>query len=328
MLKDFEPFILSCTNSTSITQKQSIQSLWSGYGEIAKLTLEGPTPSVVIKHIQFPRQQQHPRGWNSSISHQRKITSYKVEKVWYEQYNQLCPTHCKTPQYLDSHQIGDEVVIILENLDESGFAIRKTALTLQEITLCLEYLAAFHATFMGTAPKSLWQQGTYWHLETRPEELEALEDHALKKAASAIDEKLAACQFKTLVHGDAKLANFCFASDVKLVKDIAMVDFQYVGGGCGMKDVAYFLGSCLSESELEIHHEELLQHYFQALEKELNSTTLADQAPAIVKEWTALFPWAWADFHRFLKGWSPGHWKINSFSERLSKEVVKLVNER
>ena len=31
---------------------------------------------------------------------------------------------------------------------------------------------------------------------------------------------------------------------------------------------------------------------------------------------------AWADFHRFLKGWSPGHWKINSYSEQVVKKVI------
>lgn len=327
MLQDFESFILSCTEAKTITSKQRFQSLWSGYGEIAKLSLDGPIPFVVIKHIQFPQRQHHPSGWNSSISHNRKITSYEVEKTWYEQYNQLCPANCKTPHYLGSHQIDDEVVIVLEDLDQRGFAVRKSSLALEEIKLCLSYLSAFHANFMGTIPEGLWRQGTYWHLETRPEELDVLKDMPLKKAAAAIDQKLDNCKFKTLVHGDAKLANFCFASTIESVSDIAMVDFQYVGGGCGMKDVAYFLGSCMSESECERYNDELLEHYFQVLAIELTSTTFAENAEEIIAEWTTLFPWAWADFHRFLKGWSPGHWKINSYSERITQEVVKLVNQ-
>ena len=44
-------------------------------------------------------------------------------------------------------------------------------------------------------------------------------------------------------------------------------------------------------------------------------------------DWRAMYPLAWTDFHRFLKGWSPGHWKINSYSERLAREVVASVNE-
>jgi hypothetical protein len=40
------------------------------------------------------------------------------------------------------------------------------------------------------------------------------------------------------------------------------------------------------------------------------------------EEWRSLYPYAWTDFHRFLKGWSPGHWKINSYSERMAKQVI------
>ena len=73
-----------------------------------------------------------------------------------------------------------------------------------------------------------------------------MKDSPLKENAFLIDEKLYQSSFKTIVHGDAKLANFCFTKDGCRS---AAVDFQYVGGGCGMKDVAYFLGSCLTEEE-------------------------------------------------------------------------------
>ena len=43
---------------------------------------------------------------------------------------------------------------------------------------------------------------------------------------------------------------------------------------------------------------------------------------ALESGWRALYPVAWTDFHRFIKGWSPGHWKIHSYSERLAREVV------
>jgi len=51
----------------------------------------------------------------------------------------------------------------------------------------------------------------------------------LKEAASVIDEKLSACEYKTFVHGDCQAGKFLF-----LVKagQVAGLDFQYVGGGC------------------------------------------------------------------------------------------------
>ena len=132
-----------------------------------------------------------------------------------------------------------------------------------------------------------------------------------------IDKKLNDCTYKTLVHGDAKLANFCFGPD----GDVAAVDFQYVGGGCGMKDVAYFIGSCLNERESEQYESNILNTYFHYLQAELDAPN-----KALEEEWRSLYRVAWADFHRFLKGWSPGHWKINSYSERITQQVIHSLS--
>ena len=134
--------------------------------------------------------------------------------------------------------------------------------------------------------------GTYWHLATRPQELAALQDKNLKAAAQQIDHKLNNCHYKTIVHGDAKLANFCFSKEGK----VAGVDFQYVGGGCGMKDLAYFVGSCLSEGECEAQEEHILNTYFDYLQD-----VFRRKRALVVQEWRPLYPVAWADFHRFFK---------------------------
>jgi Ser/Thr protein kinase RdoA (MazF antagonist) len=193
-----------------------------------------------------------------------------------------------------------------------------------QMQLCLRWLANFHATFMGEKPAGLWKVGTYWHLETRPDELSALKDVALKSAAAHIDQRLRHARYQTFVHGDAKLANFCFS---KKGEQVAAVDFQYVGGGCGMKDVAYFIGSCLYEEDCERHEAALLNYYFTELKKALKTRHATIDATAVEQEWRLLYPLAWTDFHRFMKGWSPGHCKINSYSERLAREVLSELNE-
>lgn len=178
---------------------------------------------------------------------------------------------------------------------------------------------------MGCDPEGLWPQGTYWHLETRPDELEALNEPALKHAAHKIDKVLRDCRYHTIVHGDAKLANFCFSDDGTKV---AAVDFQYVGGGCGMKDVAYFIGSCLGEDDCERQESRLLETYFTALQSALAVHQPEIDFEAVETEWRKLYPYAWTDFHRFLKGWSPGHWKLNSYSEKIAYEVVQALKTR
>jgi aminoglycoside phosphotransferase (APT) family kinase protein len=191
----------------------------------------------------------------------------------------------------------------------------------------LHWLANFHATFIGQAPTGLWPIGTYWHLATRPDELKALKDQALKQAATKIDQRLNSARYQTIVHGDAKLANFCFSNPSGRGEKlrVAAVDFQYVGGGCGMKDVAYFVGSCLGEQDCERYQQEILDYYFSALELALKSRNSTVDSESLVQEWRALYPLAWTDFHRFVKGWSPGHWKIHGYSERIARAVISQI---
>ena len=319
----FQEVIKNCTKAEKIQELEIIQNLWSGYGKIVRYKIiGGNTDSVVVKHVQYPNQTNHPRGWNTNLSHERKLRSYKVETEFYNTYAKICDETCYLPHCLSIEHREDEVLIVLEDLDNSGFDTRKSSVTLNDMKICLSWLANFHATFMGKEPDGLWPIGTYWHLNTRPEELEAMDDISLKNAASAIDDKLNQAQFNTFVHGDAKLANFCFSDNGRRV---AAVDFQYVGGGCGMKDIAYFIGSCLYEEDCEQYETMLLNHYFDMLKSALKNRKSTIKFLSIEEEWRMLYPFAWTDFHRFIKGWSPGHWKIHSYSERLSRQVINSL---
>lgn len=323
MNKRFREAILKETGASDLEETEEIQSLWSGYGKIARYRLLGADrKSVVAKQIRFPNKSDHPRGWNSDLSHQRKVRSYEVERAWYSKFSHDCDSRCRVPQCLAQEIDGEERLIALEDLSEAGFDERRNQISEVELGACLRWLANFHAQFLGRDPDGLWKKGTYWHLDTRPDELSVLEDEPLKASALAIDSLLESCRFKTLVHGDAKLANFCFAAGGERV---AAVDFQYVGGGCGMKDVAYFVGSCLREEECDQFESKVLKIYFQELKTrlvpELGEVTFLE----LEKEWSSMYHVAWADFHRFLKGWSPGHWKLSDYSERVTREVVKSL---
>ena len=254
-----------------------------------------------------------------------KSAPTKSKVTFYQNQNKDCDSHCRTPQLLAALQEGEQTLLLLEDLDSSGFPSRLTTVTSEQVSLCLHWLAEFHATFLEechpTPDVGLWQTGTYWHLATRPDELAALTDRALKAAAPAIDAKLSQARYQTLVHGDAKLANFCFS---QAGDQVAALDFQYVGGGCGMKDVAYLLGSCLDEATIEEQESELLDTYFGFLTTALARRQSTLDPAALIIEWRALFPYAWTDFHRFLKGWCPTHWKLKGYSEKVAKSVLLL----
>jgi fructose-1,6-bisphosphatase/inositol monophosphatase family enzyme len=156
-------------------------------------------------------------------------------------------------------------------------------------------------------------------LATRPEELAHIEGTRLHRFAGLLDARLRCGGFSTLVHGDAKLANFLFTEDHTRV---AAVDFQYVGRGAAIKDVAYFVGSCLDGSECERREPELLKVYFDALRPCLSNGV---DAQALEEEWRSLYPAAWADFERFMSGWSPGHQKLTDYSDATTERAIDAI---
>jgi len=310
-------------NSENKPESTVIQSLWSGYGEITRVQLENKDiQSIIVKNINFQSNVYHPRGWNTDRSHQRKVKSYEVEVEWYKNWASRCDASCRIPKCYASQSTDHNHLIILEDLDASGYPVRKSDLKVEEAKVVLKWLANFHVLFLNESPTGLWEEGTYWHLATRPDELEAMAESDLKNKASQLDQILRNCTYKTIVHGDAKVANFCFSKDMK---QVAAVDFQYVGGGCGMKDVVYFLGSCLTEKECEQYEIELLDCYFEYLKSALNHYNKNVDFQLLEKEWRSLFPIAWADFTRFLLGWMPTHQKLNRYSERMVERALTTL---
>jgi hypothetical protein len=296
-----------------VVRTREVQTLWSGYGRILRVELEdAAAASAVVKLVKPPDLVRHPRGWGGDAGHRRKLRSYEVERAFYEEH--AADTAHRTARCYAAEDSADGLRLLLEDLDAAGYAGRRRIPKDEELARCLQWLASFHAAHFGSAPTGLWPNGTYWHLATRQDELAAMQDGALRAAAAALDGALRGCRHRTWVHGDAKVGNFCFAAD-----DVAAVDFQYVGGGCGVQDVAYLISSCLDDAACERRADDLLDTYFEALRERLPARVDADD---VEREWRALYPAAWADFHRFLNGWAPDHWKIHGYTRRMTRAAL------
>ncbi len=318
-------YIADQTGASTVTPLDRVQTLWSGYGEIRRYSLAGlqdtnnaEARSVIAKDINPPQATEHPRGWNTDISHQRKLRSYEVEAHWYQNFAPLCDDDCRVAHCFGVLNDASRQLILLEDLDNS-YPCRLSQAELPQIKACLKWLANFHAKFLGVSAEGLWQVGTYWHLDTRPDELDAMADGELKQAASWLDQRLTDCPYQTLVHGDAKVANFCFSQDGLKV---AAVDFQYVGGGAGIKDVTYFLGSCMTEQQLMDHDQTLLGFYLDCLVCALRRYQPRLPAEEIARTWSELYAVAWTDFYRFLSGWMPDHPKSHAYTRKLADRAL------
>lgn len=327
MIAGVDDRIIAATGARGLRRGDRIQSLWSGYGEILRARLPGACrEAVVIKRVEPPTEHHHPRGWSSSLGHERKLRSYDVELSFYRHWAPRLSSDVRVAECLAADRDERGWWFVLEDLDESGFTGRRLEASPNEVIACLRWLAGFHAAFMQEQPDGLWAVGTYWHLDTRPEELAATEDRELVRAAPLLDARLSGCQFPTIVHGDAKLANFCFALDDR----VAAVDFQYAGGGTGMKDVAYLLSSLRNVAATEANSSLYLDAYFGALRGALRKRYRCHGAvdrllDAVEAEGRELFPLAWADFYRFLAGWAPDHWKVNGWGQRMTALALRRL---
>ncbi|MCO8124231.1 ecdysteroid 22-kinase family protein [Stieleria sp. TO1_6] len=321
--RQLKSLVCDIMQAERVTETESIQSLWSGYGQILRMGLKGSAvaSSVIVKQIApVDVGIRNARGWSGQVSHDRKRRSYQIEMNWYQTWSQCCGLGCRVPHCYRTESVDGHQLFVLEDLDASGYGRRLSRVNDRQLAACLKWLANFHGLFLNQTPGGLWPTGTYWHLQTRPEEFAVMADGPLKQAAPAIDQRLSDCRFKTIVHGDAKVANFCFGDhwDGSAGDQVAAVDFQYVGGGCGIKDVAYFLGSCLSDDECQRREQECLGIYFDQLRRCVDPMIATD----LEQEWRTLFPWAWADFHRFLCGWCATHPKLTAYSGQMVDQVI------
>lgn len=289
-----------------------LQSLWGGYGRLLRRTTpDGATE--IVKDVRWP-------PGKGDRSHARKVRSYEVETRWYSKWRDHVPEECRLPRCLSHETRPDGMVLVLEDLDAAGFPRRSSLHRKNELHAALAWLARFHARFLGVAPEGLWKEGSYWHLATRPDELAAMPKGPLRDAAAELDRRLSRARFRTLVHGDAKPDNFCLNPR----GEVALVDFQYVGGGCGMRDVAYLLDCVHDEDFGGPATREAVDHYFRQLRTSL-STAFAPLADEIEAEGRALLPVAWLDFQRFLQGWSPAYARPSGrLAAKIREELGRL----
>ena len=309
---DWPGWVLSHTGSQALLKSTLLQNLWGGYGELLRLTLQGgSTPSVILKRV-VP-----PSGLEESVSDRRKRRSYLVEQAWYADGAKRCDNDCRVATCYAIEQLEGSSLLLLEDLGNAGFAPERPPRP-QHIRAGLSWLAHFHSRFLSSPPPGLWEQGSYWHLDTRREEWRGMPEGCLKTAAEGLDQRLKAARYQTLLHGDAKPANFCWSPE----GSAAAVDFQYVGPGCGIRDVAYFLDCCLGETGCERQANDWLELYFDVLRQAMRRDGHADHAEELEKEWRALYPVAWSDFCRFYQGWGNSS-PLGSYSQRQLRQAAE-----
>lgn len=183
-----------------------IATLWSNYGSIERVSLRpkkgssAPNRFIIVKTVSPP--------WTDDDAadegHLRKLLSYEVERWFYHHLSTRLPGEAKVaisyPITTTNEGRPEErpIRILMEDLSVDFPQPARGSLGLDDTKIVLNWLAAFHATFWGIQKEeeiasslvppplqhknwstmTVWEQGTYWYLDTRREEFESIgRDH-------------------------------------------------------------------------------------------------------------------------------------------------------
>jgi len=195
------------------------------------------------------------------------------------------------------------VCFLMNDLRQRGFTGHPDFLSVSEAKRALKWMAKFHAIFWNDDKsqdwrRDLWTRGGFWTdgkdaintqtiaaqwsqtvrwLQIHHPELVSEEIKQIGKRIQALAGPLgrflsteSAGSRGTMIHGDYKAANL-FLSEPSIdeaclgAESVAVVDFQFAGGGLGAEDVAYLLfsdarGNYFDDEEelLQVYHEELV----------------------------------------------------------------------
>lgn len=296
-----------------------VSELWAGFGSLWRGTTAKGEPSV-IKVVTPPELGASAENERSRL---RKLESYHVEQNYYVHHADVAESHGARCYF--AGRSGDASVLVLQDLDALDFRERFRFRERAEQKAALRLLASFHAQTLGREATGLWPLGTYYHLATRSDEYDRMPNGSLKTNARRFAHALASAKHQCWVHGDAKPENFCVRRRGSTI-DVRAVDFQYVGGGVGIVDVAYFASSVLSPSSSRRVADTLLDDYFEAFREAISSTLGAAKSHQVEEEWRELYPLAWADLYRFLAGWAPGNYDDEPLALSYIEEALDLIS--
>lgn len=393
-----------------------LQTLWAGYGHICAITARAPqsqtTPSPELEGVD-------PKGDNYRLilklispgarrkemdeGHLRKMLSYEVEQLFYQDVSPKLPDDVAVAKVLAStrdekamrgkpHATDlDGVIATLMTDLRPKFPVAgeiRSVLTSTQAYSALDWLAKFHSTSRSMLPSSvsasalseyllppleeerrrqgapkpregskLWLNGGYTYLATRRKEYDSLSGDgssewsdtfclAFDASSSASTAEVVAefltpsgRSFESYIHGDVKSENL-FTTDKG--DRVAFFDFQYVGLGLGVCDLAKLftcsvprdmLTSCedLNVPEklaMDEGEAALLRRYRETL---LNHVPPSASSPVlrIYEDWD-LFVRHWevalVDWCRFQASW--GFWGNTEWLEARTRHILADVGWR
>jgi hypothetical protein len=208
---------------------------------------------------------------------------YEKELLWYQELRERSLIHC--PSYFGSWFDADtgDFQLLLQDCAPARQGDQLQGASVSQVFAGVKELAYLHAPFIGDESlaahplfekdqsmrairialySEFWPQFKDRYKNRLDAEILAMGDVVAEHYA-ALEQRQS--PLTTLVHGDFRLDNLLFGSDDERPY---VLDWQTLGIGCPMKDVAYFIGTSIEDREERRANEmALLDCYFGTLEQ-------------------------------------------------------------
>ena len=195
----------------------------------------------------------------SNLETGKGLLAYEREMRFYQNFSAECPLH--PPAFYGGSDVSGEgdYLLLMEDLESFRFVSQLDVLSAQDASACLAGLARMHAYYWEKpeldVADSLYQFSdwadiyapiiaTGWPLfqkdfgDVIPAEMFPMYEPG-NAAAGAIFRYFSESRPKTLLHGDARIENFCFHRNTGAAR---AYDWQLAAAGPGIYDVILLLG--------------------------------------------------------------------------------------
>ena len=247
-------------------------------GDICRVFLtwsvEGAGPSSII--AKFPTLRA------SNLETGQGLLAYEREMKFYQHFSAECSLN--PPKFYGGADVSGEgdYLLLMEDLAGARFVSQLDVLSSADTLACVRSLAAMHAQYWR-APKLGDSAGLYqfsdwaeiyepvirsgWPLFQQdfdvliPDQMRPMFEPG-NAAAGAIFKYFCERRPKTLLHGDARIENFCFDADSG---EARAYDWQLAAAGPGIYDLIYFFANSVAPETLFEEGEALLKAYHASL---------------------------------------------------------------
>lgn len=207
---------------------------------------------------------------------------YEREVRFYNELSSRIPVRAPAAYHSALNPDDGRFVIVMEDMAEARVVDQLDGCSLEEARLVMEQAAALHAGSWGKADlrSAAWLKGTAQATAAIAEQLPGFFDayqarygdmfgaEAMQQGQIMVGLRFewakAAAEPYCLWHQDFRSDNMLFDARSGEVP-LAIVDWQTIGMGRGMSDVAYFVGTSLLPEDRRKSERELLQLYHEAL---------------------------------------------------------------